>query len=103
MLLALAREPLHGYAIVQRMEEDSDGRVKILPGNLYTVLRRLEEAELVRESRKGPAPDEDQRRRYFELTATGHKALRDESVHLERLVKRLRSASLRPAKGEARG
>ena len=67
VLLALSAGPLHGYALAGRIAEDSDGRVRLLPGNLYAVIRRLEAEGLVGESRRKPAADEDQRRRCYQL------------------------------------
>ena len=97
VLIALAPGALHGYALVKRIEEESDARVKILPGNLYTVLRRLVAEGLVQESETQPEPDEDQRRRYFELSDKGRRVLSREANHLERLVTKLRSLALKPS------
>ena len=96
VLLALAKGPLHGYGLVQLVEAESDGRVKIMPGNLYTVLRRLETEGLVRKSKRRPAPGEDPRRRYFELTKSGQTVLAREAAHLKRLVARTRGLPLTP-------
>ena len=38
LLLALADVPMHGYALAQRMAQESEGRVRMLPGNLYAVI-----------------------------------------------------------------
>ncbi len=100
VLLALTQGPLHGYALVRRIEEDSDGRLRPLPGNLYTVIRRLEAEGHVRESTTKPAPDEDQRRRYYQLTSAGRKMLAREARHLEYLVERLRGG-LEPVLGNS--
>ncbi len=54
VLLALTAGPMHGYALVRRIEDDSEGRLRVLPGNLYTVIRRLEAEGLVRESTAKP-------------------------------------------------
>ncbi|MGH9320584.1 MAG: PadR family transcriptional regulator [Vicinamibacteria bacterium] len=89
-LLALSAGALHGYALARRIAEDSDGRVRLLPGNLYAVIRRLEAEGWVSESRRKPAADEDQRRRYYQLTASGRRKLANEARHLENLVARLR-------------
>lgn len=91
LLLALAAAPAHGYALVKRIEEDSGGRLSLLPGNLYGIIHRLVSRGLMRESRRGPKPEEDQRRRLYELTANGRRALRCEAAHLENLVGRMRS------------
>jgi DNA-binding PadR family transcriptional regulator len=98
VLLALVSGPLHGYALVQRIETESSGLVRMLPGNLYAVLRRLEVAGLVRPSRRAPAPDEDQRRRYHELTAEGRRTLALEAERMSLLSDRVR-ASLGPGAG----
>lgn len=92
VLLALAPGELHGYALVKRIEEQSDGSVRMLPGNLYAILRRLELDRLIRPSRRKPAPDEDQRRRYYELTAEGRRALSDEATRMSLLSERVREA-----------
>ncbi|MEM1177574.1 MAG: helix-turn-helix transcriptional regulator [Acidobacteriota bacterium] len=91
ILLALTGGPLHGYGLVQRMEKESEGRVRLLPGNLYAMLRRLEEGELVAESE---APDDatDRRRRYYRLTEAGREALSAETGRLERLLGTIREA-----------
>ena len=101
VLLALIAGPLHGYALVRRIDEDSEGRVGLLPGNLYAVIRRLEAEGLVGESPRKPAPDEDQRRRYYQLTAKGRRMLAREARHLENLLERLRSR-LEPALGNTK-
>lgn len=101
VLLALSAGPLHGYALVRRIDEDSDGRLRLLPGNLYAVIRRLEVEGLVGESPKKPAPDEDQRRRYYQLTAKGRRTLSREARHLESLVERVRNR-LEPALGNTK-
>jgi DNA-binding PadR family transcriptional regulator len=96
VLLALTSEPLHGYALVRRIEEDSDGRLCLLPGNLYTVIRRLEAEGLLHESRRRPARSDDQRRRYYQLTSEGRRVLSREAQHLEILAERIRNG-LEPA------
>ena len=96
VLLALAAEPLHGYGLVRRIEQESEGRVRLLPGNLYAVLRRLDDAGLVEET--PPPPDaSDSRRRYYRLTGAGREALGAETDRLERLLGAIR------ARGHARG
>lgn len=101
VLLALTAGPMHGYGLVRRIDEDSDGRLRLLPGNLYTVIRRLEAEGLVCESRTKPAPHDDQRRRYYQLTTEGRRVLSREARHLENLVERLRNG-LEPALGNTK-
>lgn len=103
LLLALLDRPLHGYALSRRMEEESEGQVRMLPGNLYAVLRRLVGEGLVTETDERPAEDRtDARRRYFAITSTGRDVLVREARRLSRttdlLTARLREAGV--AEGE---
>ena len=79
---------------MRAIEEQSDGRVKMLPGNLYAVIHRLVADGLACPSRTHPTPDEDQRRRYFELTPAGRRTLEAEKSHYERLVGRMSALSV---------
>ena len=98
VLLALTAGPMHGYALVRRIEDDSEGRLHVLPGNLYAVIHRLEAEGLVRESTAKPRRGDDQRRRYYQLTREGRRLLEREARHLQKLTDRLRSG-LEPALG----
>ena len=82
VLLALAEGPLHGYAIMKRVEEDSG--LSMGPGTIYGSLDRLKEAEWVGTVE---AADGDARLgRSFELTPSGREALRTEARRLSRLA-----------------
>lgn len=87
VLVALAREPRHGYAVAREVEDLSDGRVVMGPGTLYGSLQRMSDAGLIRES---PNPGEEglhaERRRYYELTPLGRAALTAESQRLARTL-----------------
>lgn len=87
VLLALTDGELHGYGLVRAIAEASDGLIRLDPGNLYRVLKRLLESGLLAESerRSGPAPG-DERRRYYRITALGKRVLAAELERLERLV-----------------
>jgi DNA-binding PadR family transcriptional regulator len=77
ILAALQDEPLHGYAIMSRVEEVSRGRIRLATGTLYAALDRLAGEQLVR------VVDEQvvngRARRYYELTEPGRVALRAEA------------------------
>lgn len=76
ILLALAEEERHGYAIMQAVTRQSDGRYTLGPGTLYDNLNRLLALGLVRDT---PRRDEaDARRRYYRLTSSGRRVLADE-------------------------
>jgi DNA-binding PadR family transcriptional regulator len=85
VLLAVAGEPRHGYAIMQEVNERSDGRVGIGPGTLYGAIRRMVEAGLRAEA-DPPAGDDDPRRRYYGLTDLGRAAMGAEVERLKKLV-----------------
>ncbi len=91
ILLALAAEDMHGYAIMQEIERQSEGRYRLGPGTLYDNIQRLSRDGLIREA---AAEDEtgDRRRRRYRLSASGRKALEAE---LERLDKVLRDGRAR--------
>jgi len=90
ILLALSGEDRHGYGIMQEIARQSSGRYKLGPGTLYDNLEKLLEKDLVRELPRKPG-EEDPRRRYYRLTATGKKLLATEIERLESLVREARA------------
>jgi len=80
VLLALADGERHGYAIMQEVAESTGGRIRMGPGTLYGTIKRLLEARMIEESDERPDPDlDDERRRYYRLTALGQRAVRAEA------------------------
>ena len=80
VLAALLAGPLHGYAIIKRAGELSDGRVRLATGTLYTALDRLTaegQVELVSEETVG-----GRIRRSYGLTGPGAAALRAEAQRM---------------------
>jgi DNA-binding PadR family transcriptional regulator len=95
VLLVLADDERHGYGIVQDIAERTDGKMKLLPGNLYAVLRRLLESGLLTESSRRPAEDlEDQRRRYYRITRMGEKVLAADAERMKSLVQQVEARDL---------
>ena len=95
VLLVLADDERHGYGIVQDIAERTDGKMKLLPGNLYAVLRRLLESGLLTESSRRPAEDlEDQRRRYYRITRMGEKVLAADAERMKSLVQKVEARDL---------
>lgn len=88
VLLALAREDLHGYGIIRVTERQSGGKVVLDPGTLYRAIQRLRKAGLLQEAERREAGDlEDRRRRYYTLTAEGRELAAEEAERLAGLVR----------------
>lgn len=74
ILLALKDGDKHGYAILREVSLGSDGALKLLPGTLYNLLKRMLEDGWIEELRERPDPLlDDERRRYYRLTGIGEK------------------------------
>ena len=87
LLLALTGGELHGYGLVQSIADRTGGVVRLEPGNLYRVIKRLLADGLVAETARRPAPDaDDERRRYYRLTTLGSRVLAAELERLQELV-----------------
>ncbi len=88
ILLALVGGEAHGYAIMQAVEQRSDGRTRLGPGTLYAALKRLLSARLIEESGKRRDPEgAAARRRYYRLSAFGSQVLAAELDRLSALVR----------------
>jgi len=95
ILLALAGEDLHGYAIMRQVEEHTCGRVRLGPGTLYGSLQTLLEAELIKELDAGSDPeDSSERRRYYRLTRAGLKVVRSEVEGIAQILRVARAKRL---------
>ena len=88
ILVSLVEGEQHGYGIMRDVLERSGGKVRLWPATLYGSLKRLIKEGLIVESGERPAPEfDDARRRYYELTALGHRVLDLESQRLKDLVR----------------
>lgn len=88
MLTMLTAGERHGYGIRQDIIEHTRGAMQLEAGNLYRSMRRLEADGLVEESGRRPAADaDDERRRYYRLTAYGRRVLAAEMLRLRDLVR----------------
>jgi DNA-binding PadR family transcriptional regulator len=95
ILLALAAEDLHGYAIMRQVEEQSAGRFRLGPGTLYSSLQALLEEGLIEEvDPSGESESSDERRRYYRLTSTGRKLARAEAEKLADLLRVARTRKI---------
>ena len=93
ILLALADGEQHGYSIMREVERRSAGAVTLHPGTLYRALARLLENGLIEELEERPdRQHDDERRRYYQLSARGIAVARAEA---ERLASQLTAARSR--------
>jgi len=83
LLKIVALEPMHGWAIAQRLKQMSNDVLQVGPGSLYPALHKLEEQGWIRSTW---IMSETQRKvKFYSLTAAGKKALAHESSQWERL------------------
>ena len=91
ILLALSVQPLHGYGIMQDVEERSEGGVRLQTGALYRTLRLLLNDRFIEEcDRPADAVSDDERRRYYRPTHFGRAVLDAEVARMSRLVRAAR-------------
>lgn len=99
ILLALADEDRHGYAIIRDVETRTDGELKLSAGTLYRSIQRMLEQGLIVETSERPAPeDDDERRRYYRITKFGNEVARAEARRLTQLVKFARQSGFAAGK-----
>jgi DNA-binding PadR family transcriptional regulator len=92
VLVSLADGEKHGYAIGKEVAVRTNGEVQLRAATLYTVIKRLLENGFIDESLARPDPAlDDERRRYYRLTAHGRKAAEEEAVRMETTVKQARA------------
>lgn len=106
ILLALAEGDLHGYALMQEVEQQTHGVLTPGTGTLYAALKRLMDDGLIRESAEGEAEPgtRGRPRRSYGITAAGRLAARAEAQRMLEVVNRARELSLAPELApEARG
>lgn len=88
ILMALADEDRHGYAIIQDIAARTGGELRMSAGTLYRSIQRMLEQGLVIEISERPAPElDDERRRYYRITKFGVAIARAEMERLARLLK----------------
>jgi DNA-binding PadR family transcriptional regulator len=95
ILIALAKEDRHGYAVIQDVEQRTGGEIRLSAGTLYRSIQRMLEQGLLRETRDRPAPElDDERRRYYRITPFGEAVARAEARRMAELVKMARAQGL---------
>lgn len=87
ILLSLAEQDQHGYGLTQAIADRTDGAVRLEPGNLYKVLKRLVADGLVAAAEHRQVAELDnERRRYYRLTTLGARVAAAEAERLRTLL-----------------
>lgn len=85
-ILLCLREEMHGYGIVQKVEELTGGAVKLSPGTMYGSLSKMEKDGLIRFVR------EEDKRKIYHITDLGGEVLKLEMNRIERLYRNMMEA-----------
>src|SRR5580700_7441663 len=97
ILMAVAEDDRHGYAIIQDVAARTDGELKLSAGTLYRSIQRMLEQGLLIETRERPSPElDDERRRYYRITPFGAAVARAEARRLNDLVTMARASGFVP-------
>ena len=84
LLKTLALEPMHGCGVALRIEQISNGVFRVNPGSLLPALSRMERAGRVKSEWR--ATENNRRAKYYMLTASGRKALTQETEQWKRRI-----------------
>jgi len=97
ILMAVAGEDRHGYAIIQEVLARTSGEVRLSPGTLYRSIQRMLDDDLIVETNDRPAPEmDDERRRYYAITKFGQAVAQAEAARLTGLVRLARASGFVP-------
>jgi DNA-binding PadR family transcriptional regulator len=86
ILLALADDDRHGYAIMRDIDQRTGGVVRVGPGMLYGSVKWLLRDGFIEEAPRRRRAGADERRRYYRLTTSGRALLKAEASRLEAAV-----------------
>lgn len=95
ILLSLADADLHGYGIMRQVEEQTNGRMRLGPGTLYSSIQGLLEEGFIAEVEGDPCQESGkERRRYYRLTSFGRKLARAEAQRMAELLRVARTKKI---------
>lgn len=87
ILLSLAEGERHGYALKREIARRTDGRLTLGAGVLYGSISKMLAQGLIEESDERPDPHlDDERRRYYKVTAFGRRVAQAEAARMQELV-----------------
>ena len=98
ILVALAEEDRHGYAIMQDVTARTGGELKLGAGTLYRSVQRMLEQGLIAEVSAKQLTATDERRRYYRITPFGRSVAKAEARRLAQMLKLARASGLAPGK-----
>ncbi len=84
ILKAVSLGPLHGYGVLLRIQQISDGQLEIQQGSLYPALYRLEHQGWI--ASEWGESENNRKAKFYQLTAAGRKQLRAESEKWNRMA-----------------
>jgi DNA-binding PadR family transcriptional regulator len=88
MLLALTEGERHGYALKRAILQRTEGKLNLGSGALYGSIDKMLEAGFIEESDERPDPHlDDERRRYYRITALGRRVVEAEALRMRDLVR----------------
>jgi DNA-binding PadR family transcriptional regulator len=97
ILVAVADQDRHGYAIMQDVAERTGGELTLSAGTLYRSVQRMLEQGLITEVRqRPPAAQDDERRRYYRITPFGTSVARAEARRLAQMLRLAKARGLAP-------
>lgn len=85
-ILLCLREPNHGYGIVQKVKELTNGEIILAPGTMYGSLSKMEKDGIIRFVR------EEEKRKIYEITDLGREVLELEFRRIDRLYHNMKEA-----------
>ena len=86
VLVCLLQEDSYGYKIVHDIRDRSEGQIDLLPGNLYSVLRRMERSGMLQRSGRRVPGDGGRPRSYYRISTLGRGLAAAEARRLTQLV-----------------
>ncbi len=99
ILVAVADQDRHGYAIMQDVAARTNGALKLSPGTLYGSIRRMLDDALIVELNDRQRPDDDdERRRYYRITPFGRAVAQAEAARLATLLRQAKAVGLAPGR-----
>ncbi len=83
-ILLCLQQPMHGYGIVQQVEQLTDGEIRLSPGTMYGTLSKMEKDRIISFVR------EEEKRKIYCITELGREVVQMEMRRIERLFRNVK-------------